>query len=91
MFLNNVTRMKKVLFLNNGYPTTFNPQYTTYAQTIANCLRKAGCDVDLLVIRYNRKMTLLYKLIKYIIYWFRALFVNLKNYDVVYVNHLPFV
>lgn len=83
--------MKKILFLNNGYPTTFNPQYTTYAQTIAKCLRKAGCDVDLLVIRYNRKMTLFYKLIKYIIYWFRALFVNLKKYDVVYVNHLPFV
>lgn len=81
----------KVLFLNNGYPTFFNPQYTTYANTIASCLRKAGYDVDLLVIRYNQRITLVYKLIKYVIYWLKALFINLKNYDFVYINHLPFV
>ena len=83
--------MKKILFLNNGYPTSFNPQYTTYVHTIANCLRKSGGDVDLLVIKYNRKITPLYKWCKYLVYWLRTLFVSLREYDMVYINHLPFV
>lgn len=83
--------MKRILFLNNGYPTSFNSQYTTYASTIANCLKKAGYNVDLLVIRYNRRITFVYKIVKYIFYWMRALSVNLKDYELIYINHLPFV
>lgn len=81
----------KILFLNNGFPTIKNPQYTTYAETMVECLKKAGYNVDLYVIRYNYPITGFYKLIKYIKYWGQSFFLNIKTFDIIYINHLPFI
>lgn len=83
--------MKKLLCINNGYPSKRNPQFTTYIQTIENCLRRSGYDVELLVIKYNKNITPIYKMLKYILYWLKALFVDFSDYDIIYVNHIPFV
>ncbi len=83
--------MKRLLCINNGYPTNRNPQFTSYIKTIANCIEKSGVSVDLFVIEYNNKISLLNKSIKYIQFWFKAAYINLNIYDVIYINHLPFV
>lgn len=80
----------RILCLNNGYPTEANPQYTTYVHTIAECLRKAGHDVDLLVIRYRKPIKPAYKAWKYLAYWMRVLCRRFDRYDMVYINHLPY-
>lgn len=82
--------MSKILCLNNGYPTDVNPQYTTYVHTIATCLRRAGHDVDLLVIRYDKPIKPAYKAWKYLRYWLQILFRRFDRYDIVYINHLPY-
>ena len=83
--------MSKTLCINNGYRSEKYPNNYGYIQTIVNCLEKAGFDVDLFVIRFNRKITPFYKLIKYLQFWFNAIFIDLKGYDIIYINHLPFV
>ena len=83
--------MKKILLINNGYPTKQNPAYTTYIQSIVNCLRQASFDVDVLAIFYNRKISICYKLYKYLFFWKKVLCLNLNDCDIIYINHLPFV
>lgn len=82
--------MSRILCLNNGYPTVANPQYTTYVHTIVECLRKAGHEVDLCVIEYNTRISPIYKIWKYLIYWMQILCAGLSKYDIIYVNHLPY-
>lgn len=81
--------MKRLLLINNGYPSKRYPNYTTYIETIYKCLNKAGCDIDLIVIKYNR-MGILSKIIKYIEFSIKLFIVNLKNYDYIYINHPPY-
>lgn len=82
--------MRNLLFINNGYPTHANPNHSTYAKTIANCIEQSGCELDLLVVKFNKKISPFYKLVKYFIYWIKLFVVNLNKYDKVYVNHAPF-
>lgn len=82
--------MSRILCLNNGFPTKTNPQYTTYVYTIVECLRKAGHDVDLLVIKYNKQIKPWYKAWKYCVYWMQVLCKCLNKYDIIYINHLPY-
>ena len=80
---------KKVLLLNNGYPSHRFPQYTTYIRSIEECIVAAGCSVDKLVIKYERPITPAYKFYKYFIFWMKCLSIR-SDCDVVYINHLPF-
>lgn len=82
--------MKKCLLVNNGYPTHQNPNYSTYTRTIEECLQNSGLEVSSIVIKYNKRITILYKLIKYIVFWLRLLLVDQRQYDIVYVNIPPF-
>ncbi len=82
--------MKKVLNINNGYPSDKYPNYCTYIKTISECLESAGANVEILVIKYNRDGGILYKLTKYIIFWHQLFWKKLKDYDLVYINHFPF-
>jgi hypothetical protein len=82
-------KQKKILLVNNGYPSKIYPNYTTYIATIHECLLKAGFYVDLIVISYDRP-GILRKLRKYIIFSLRLLSINLKQYDIIYINHPPF-
>lgn len=82
---------KKLLCINNGYPSKKYPKYTSYIQTIVNCLKQANFEVDVFAIRFNGKITPFYKFVKHIQFWIKALFINLNNYNIVYINHLPFV
>lgn len=78
-----------ILLVNNGYPTIINPNYTTYIKTIEECIVKADCKVDKLVIKYNSHITRLTKILKYGCFWLRCLSVNCKKYDYIYINHVP--
>ena len=80
---------KKVLIVNNGFPTCYYPDYTTYIRDIAKCLFKAGCSIESLVIEYDKKISFVYKLYKYIQFWYYC-FTKRGDYDFIYVNHLPY-
>jgi glycosyltransferase involved in cell wall biosynthesis len=79
----------KLLLINNGYPSPQNPQYCTYIKTIHECLVKAGCDVQLLIIQYNSLKN--WEKIKKYILFFKDLFrISFSLYDIIYINHAPF-
>ena len=78
-----------VLLINNGYPTELYPQYTTYIRSIEKCIIASGLSVDKHVIRYNRRVTTLYKLYKYLIFWSKCLTLR-SDCDIIYINHLPY-
>ena len=80
---------KKVLIVNNGFPTCCYPYYTAYIRDIAKCLFKAGCSIELLVIEYDKKISFVYKLYKYLQFWYYC-FTKRGDYDFIYVNHLPY-
>ena len=81
---------KKCLLINNAYPTIQNPNCSTYTKSIENCLRRSGLEVDLLVIKYQRQITLIYKVLKYVQFWLKLLFVNQNRYDYIYLNIPPY-
>ena len=82
--------MNKILLVNNGYPSKENPTFTTYIKTIKKCLEGSGNKVELLSIFYNKPINKFIKLEKYSIFWLRCLIINLKKYDVIYINHPTF-
>lgn len=79
----------RIIVINNGYPSQRYPNNCTYIQSIYECLRLAGFRVDLEVIEYNQSGKL-YKCFIYFVFWFRLFFCNLKQYDWIYINHIPF-
>lgn len=82
--------MQICLFINNGYPTQANPNHSTYAETIADCIAKSGCSIELLVIKFNKKISAIYKALQYLIFWLKLFWKNINKYDIIYVNHAPF-
>lgn len=80
----------KILLLNNGFPSKQNPNYTTYIKSIQDCLEIVGFEVDKLVISYDNKITKYAKIVKYIRFWIICIYINLKKYDYIYINHLPY-
>ncbi|MBD5270817.1 MAG: glycosyltransferase family 4 protein [Bacteroides sp.] len=80
---------KKVLLINNGYPSERYPEYTSYIRSIEECIIGSGQGVDRLVIRFDRPITPIYKLLKYILFWLKCLTAR-TTCDTVYINHLPF-
>ena len=80
---------KKVLLINNGYPSERYPEYTSYIRSIEECIIDSGQGVDRLVIRFERTITPIYKLYKYILFWLKCLTTRTAC-DTIYINHLPF-
>ena len=80
---------KKILIVNNGYPTNYNADYTAYIRDMSECLSKAGYNIETLVIEYNKKISSIYKLYKYLKYWYFCM-TKCGYYDYVYINHLPY-
>ena len=80
---------KNVLLINNGYPSDLYPEYTTYIRSIEECIFASGNRVDKLVISFDRRITTIYKLYKYILFWIKCLTIK-TAYDTIYINHLPF-
>ena len=80
---------KKILIVNNGYPSNCYPDYTTYIKDIATCLFEAGLNVETLVIEYQKKISPIYKLSKHLLFWLYCL-TKSDNYDFIYINHLPY-
>ncbi|MDN5290608.1 MAG: hypothetical protein PWQ06_847 [Anaerophaga sp.] len=78
-----------ILLINNGYPSSTNPQYSTYIKSIEECLRDAGMEVDLLVLDTNFKG----KVSKYFLYlkfFVKLLLFRYKEYDFIYINNYPY-
>lgn len=81
--------MKKILLLNNGYPSKINPNYVTYIQSIEECLKEAGYTVDLLVMDSSFTSSV-GKYVHFLKYYLRVLlFRNYRDYDYVYINNYP--
>jgi len=82
--------MKKILLINNGYPSVQNKQYTAYVKSIKESLELSGQEVDLLVMYADFSNQKLSKIMAYIKYYFKLLFfTHYKNYDYVYINNYP--
>ncbi|MDE7460957.1 MAG: glycosyltransferase family 4 protein [Paramuribaculum sp.] len=81
---------KKILIVNNGYPTNYNADYTAYIRDIAECVSRAGYNVETLVIEYDKKISPIYKLHKYLQFWYFCI-TKCGYYDYIYINHLPYV
>ncbi len=83
--------MSRLLFVNNVYPTAECPRMGTYAQTMAECLAKAGHDVDVEAMRYRKpRVGALDKIKHYAAFWRRLRTMDLSGYDAVYVNHFTY-
>lgn len=81
--------MKKILLINNGYPTKGLPHHSTYIRSIYRCLIDAGFKVDLLVLKLSSVKNY-NKIIAYLIFWWKLKDVKLASYDIIYINHAPF-
>lgn len=82
--------MKKVLLINNSYPTTLFPNRSTYIQSIEDALIQAKISVDKIV-RSSNHSSFGEKLINYLVFYWRLLvFSNYKSYKYIYIHHFPF-
>jgi glycosyltransferase involved in cell wall biosynthesis len=82
--------MRKLLLINNGYPSATRPNYVTYIQSIEECLQGAGFKVDLLVLDSNFNSSR-GKYIQFFKYYWKALFYSgYQNYAYVYINNYPY-
>ena len=82
--------MKKILLLNNGYPSAKRPNYVAYIQSMKECLEEAGFHVDLLVMSSDFDSSA-GKYFNFLKYYLRALvFHKYRVYDYIYINNFPY-
>jgi glycosyltransferase involved in cell wall biosynthesis len=82
--------MKRILLINNGYPSEVRPNYVTYIESIRECLVRAGFHVDLLVLN-SRFHSIAGKYWQFLLYYCRLLFfTRYSQYDYVYINNYPY-
>lgn len=82
--------MKKILLINNGYPSATNKQYTAYIKSIKESLESSGQSVDLLVMYADFGDGKFSKIVAYLKYYLKLLFFkDYKKYDYVYINNYP--
>jgi glycosyltransferase involved in cell wall biosynthesis len=80
---------KKILLINNGYPSSVAPNYAGYIKTINECLTMAGFKVDLLILKLEKSGTTA-KYFQYIKFFIELLIHPLSYYDIIYINHASF-
>lgn len=80
---------KNVLLINNAYPSPQVPNSGTYAESIKQTLESAGFHVDTAVLRSSGAG--LKKIKDYISFYLLLLFIPLKRYDILYINHYSFL
>jgi len=80
--------MKKILLINNGYPSKSNPQYSTYIKSINECLIKADLEVETLVLDTNFKSKE-EKIVKYLEYYKKLFFKDFSQYSSIYIHNYP--
>lgn len=83
--------MSRLLFINNVYPTAECPRMGSYAQTMAECLVKAGHEVSVEAMLYHRpRVGALDKVKQYAAFWRRLRSLDLSGYDTLYINHFTY-
>ena len=80
---------KKIILINNAYPSPQMPNSGTYAESIKLALESGGFHVDTVVLRPSGSG--LKKIKDYITFYSRLLLAPLKQYDVLYINHYTFL
>jgi glycosyltransferase involved in cell wall biosynthesis len=80
--------MKKILLINNGYPSVTHPQYSTYIKSINECLVEAGFQVEKLVLDTNFKSKK-EKIINYFKYYKKLFFHDYSKYESIYIHNYP--
>ena len=78
----------KIIFFNNCWPTKDYPAIGTYAKSIVEVLEATGADVKVCAL-YSYKKT--NKIIDYILFYIRLLFLPLPKDSVLYINHYVFL
>ncbi|MBX2962032.1 MAG: glycosyltransferase family 4 protein [Cyclobacteriaceae bacterium] len=82
--------MKRILLINNGYPTAKNPNYVPYVNNIERALVLAGYSVDLLVMNSDHQ-SFFGKYRRYINYYLKLLlFSKYGAYNFIYINNYPY-
>lgn len=80
----------KILLINNSYPSPKYPEKSTYIKSIYECIRSTGAEVDKLVlIQTGDKIW--DKIKNYFILYYALCTSNLRQYSILYINHLTFM
>ena len=84
-------KKKKLLLINNSYPTKSFPKRGAYVKSIEECLLQAEIEVHKIVLNcdYLNKIEKLRTYIKF--YTELLFFKDYKNYDYIYIHHFPYV
>lgn len=81
--------MRKILLINNGYPSESNKHYVSYIKSIKECLEDADFEVDLLIMS-SAFNSIFQKIICYLSYYYDLLtFSKYEDYEYVYINNYP--
>lgn len=82
---------KKILMINNGFPTKKYPFYCSYIKTIYDLI-KDGCkkEVVLLALFPEKSLKGFYQILDYCSFFLRMLFKDIKEFQFIYIHHPPF-
>ena len=81
---------KRILLINNTYPTLANPKQGGYVKSIVECLRLADIAVDLLT-PVREKSSFLGTIKAYFSFYLKIIFKKKRDYNFIYINHFPYV
>lgn len=80
--------MKRILLINNGYPSFEFKNNCTYIKSIEEALLTASFDVELVVIR-KRSNSFFANVFSYFTFYARILITPFRKFNYIYINHLP--
>lgn len=84
------SKKRRILLINNGYPSSTQPKFTTWIKNIKECIEQCDYTVDLIVLDTNYKGAV-DKYIHYLKFYLRLLlFRHYSEYDIVYINQFPY-
>ena len=76
----------KILIISNMYPSKKQPEYAPFIKNIEMALIENGAEVSKIVIA-GKGQSLIEKAIKYGLFYFKILCVNLKQYDIIHLSY----
>lgn len=82
--------MKRILVINNAYPSQIKEKAGGYVKSIELCLIEAGLSVESLVL-VSDYTSGFQKLIAYIKFYFKLFFKRYSIYNYIYIHHFPYV
>lgn len=81
---------RRIILINNGYPTIKSPNRSTYIKSITECLVALGLDVELNVLIDDFANTK-QKIVRYLVFYKDLLIKKFCVEDLLFIHHVPFV